>query len=75
MTVVYGSENYTLDCYLDQPAALFRCQLWSASGLHPEEQHVTGLVTGVLSDESSLLSVTPGTWVLLQKRAPRFHGA
>ena len=70
VTVVYGSENYTLDCYLDQPAALFRCQLWSASGLHPEEQHVTGLVTGVLSDESSLLSVTPGTWVLLQKRAP-----
>jgi hypothetical protein len=70
VTIVYGSEKYTLDCYPDQSAALFRCQLWSASGLHPEEQHVTGLVTGVLSDESSLLSVTPGTWAFLQKRAP-----
>ena len=68
VTVMHGSDKLALDVYPDEPAELLQCQLWSATRVPPEEQMLTGLVSGIVAPDSSLANVEEGTWCMLQRR-------
>ena len=69
VTIVHEGTPHALQIDLEESVEVLRFQVFSLTDVPPDEQRITGLGPGVLSDGADLrsLGVLPGTWAMLSR--------
>lgn len=74
ITIAFKEETHRVELDPSESVSTLRVQIFSLTGVPPEEQRITGLGPGVLRDDADLGAVSvnllPGTWVMLDRCAP-----